>query len=162
MFPCLRLSITSFSPSSCLTRAVYRCLLRLFQHFIDIHVFLSLSPSLHVCPRSSLPSSPPPSPPLWNAEMKIIGEVSKMQIVWVLLIIPTYAVWSVTSFFFHYFSPSQCYFQLGVGTESPGFRAAGLSVKRFFCCRGSCGGLIMASHVWQLMDSAKHLRSACN
>lgn len=46
-------------------------------------MYFSLSPSLHVCPRSSLPSSPPPSPPLWNAEMKIIGEVSKMQIVWV-------------------------------------------------------------------------------
>ena len=62
--------------------SVYCCLLRLFQCFSLSFMYFSL-PSFHVRPRSSFPSSPPLSPPLRNAEMEIIGEVSKMQIVWV-------------------------------------------------------------------------------
>lgn len=73
-----------FSPSLCLAPAVFHSLLSLCLSFSRFFSLLCLSLHFSLLPFApSIPSSLPLSPLLRNTEMKIIGEVSKMQIVWV-------------------------------------------------------------------------------
>lgn len=55
------------------------------------------------------------------------------------LIIPTYAVWSVTVFLFKKNIISRTVSSVVCRTEPS---SSGWSVRRFFCCRGSCNGLM--------------------